>query len=270
MRTVAVIVMLCLSLVLCAHAPAQNPQAGDPDRSFELVKAKGTIVMGLDAAFPPMGFREKGSSEIVGFDIDLAREAARRLGLTVTPKAVPWNRIIPALNGGDVDVIWNGLSIVPERQQQMVFSKAYLESRQALVVVKGSKVRGKADLAGKKVGHQFGSSSERALRGDPATVNTLAEISAYPDNRRALDDLAAGRVDAVVMDEVTARYIITHKQGTFVILTDNFGTEQYGVGFRKGDIAFRDAVDKVLDEMKKDGTIDRIAKKWFGEKAVVK
>ncbi len=269
MRTVAAIMMLCLSLVLCAPAPAQNLQAGDADRSFETIKAKGTIVMGLDAAFPPMGFREKGGSEIVGFDIDLAREAARRLGLTVTPKAVPWNRIIPALNGGDVDVIWSGLSMVPERRQQMIFSKPYLESRQALVVGKGSKVRGKADLAGKKVGHQFGSSSERALRADPATVNTLKEISAYPNNQRALADLAAGRIDAVVMDEVAVRYIISHEQRAFVILTDNFGPEQYGVGFRKGDIAFRDAVDKVLDEMKKDGTVDRIAKKWFGG-AVIK
>ncbi len=269
MKTVAAIMMLCLGLVLCTPAPAQNEQAGDSDRSFELIKAKGTIVIGLDAAFPPMGFREKGSNEIVGFDIDLARETARRLGLTITPKTIAWNRIIPALNSGDVDVIWSGLSMVPERQRQMIFSKPYLESRQVLVVSKGSKIRGKADLAGKKVGHQFGSSSERALRADPATVNTLKEISAYPDNQRALDDLAAGRVDAVVMDEVAARYIISRKQGAFVILAGNFGTEYYGVGFRKGDIALRDAVDKALDEMRKDGTVDRTAKKWFG-KAVVK
>ena len=264
MKRVTAIMMVCLSFVLCVFASAQNPRAWDADRSFELIKGRGTIVLGLDASFPPMGFREKGGSEIIGFDIDLAREAARRLGLTITPKTIAWNKIIPALNGGDVDVIWSGLSMVPERQQQMIFSKPYLESRQALVVGKGSKIRGKADLAGKKVGHQFGSSSERALRRDPATVNTLKEISAYPNNQRALDDLAAGRIDAVVMDEVAVRYIIAHKQGDFVILTDNFGIEQYGVGFRKGDIAFRDAVDKVLDEMKKDGTVDRIAKKWFG------
>jgi len=72
------------------------------------------------------------------------------------------------------------------------------------------------------------------------------------------------------MDEVAARYIISRKQGAFVILADNFGTEQYGVGFRKDDIAFRDAVDKVLDEMKKDGTIDRIARKWFGKSVIGK
>lgn len=270
MKRVVAVMMFCVSFILCAFALAQNPQAADADRSFETIKAKGTIVLGLDASFPPMGFREKGSCEIVGFDIDLAREAARRLDLTITPKAVRWNRIIPALNGGDVDVIWSGLSMVPERQQQMIFSKPYLESRQTLIVGKGSKIRGKADLAGTKVGHQFGSSSERALRADPATVNTLKEISAYPDNQRALDDLATGRLDAVVMDEVAARYIISRKQGAFVILADNFGTEQYGVGFRKDDIAFRDAVDKVLDEMKKDGTIDRIARKWFGKSVIGK
>ena len=84
MKRVAAIMMFCLSFVLCAFALAQNPQAGDTDRSFEMVKARGAIVLGLDASFPPMGFREKGSSEIIGFDLDLAREAARRLGLTIT------------------------------------------------------------------------------------------------------------------------------------------------------------------------------------------
>jgi polar amino acid transport system substrate-binding protein len=271
MKTITAIMMLFLSFALCAAASAEKKQeGGDIDRSLERIKAKATIVIGLDDAFPPMGFREKGSNEIIGFDIDLARKAAERLGLTIVPKTVRWSRIIPALNSGDVDVIWNGLSIAPERQQQMIFSKPYLENRQTIVVKSGSKIRRKIDLAGKKVGHQFGSSSERALRADPKTVNTLTEISAYPDNQRALDDLAAGRIDAVVMDEVAARYVISRKEGVFVMLADNFGREYYGVGFRKGDAAFRDAIDRVLEEMKKDGTADAIAKKWFGEKTIVK
>jgi len=267
MRTTAVIMMLFLSFLVCTTA---YPQEGTADRSLELIKAKGTIVVGLDGAFPPMGFREKGSGEIVGLDIDLARKAAARLGLTITPKAIPWNRIIPSLNAGDVDVIWSGLTIVPERQQQMIFSKPYMVDRQAIVVRKGSKIHRKADLDGGKVGHQFGSSSERALRLDPATVNTLKEINAYPDNARALADLEAGRIDAVVMDEVAARYIISRKKGPFVMLSENFGTEYYGVGFRKGDVALRDAIDRVLEEMKKDGTADEIARKWLGASAIRK
>ena len=244
-------------------------QKSGADKSLDQIKAKGFFIVGLDDAFPPMGFREKGSDEIIGFDIDLAKKAAEKAGIKVIFKPVAWDGVILSLNKGDIDVIWNGLTITPEREKQIGFSKAYLDNRQIIVVKTSSAVKSKADLTGKTIGLQLGSSSETALNADQATVKKLKEVKKYSDNQLALLDLEAGRVDAVVVDEIVGRYSIAKKPGLFKVLTDNFGTELYGVGFRKNDASFRDAIDKALDEMKKDGSADEISKKWFGE-AIIK
>lgn len=240
------------------------------DVSLEQIKKKGSFVVGLDDAFPPMGFREKGSNEIVGFDIDLAKKAAEKLGVKVIFKPVVWDGVILSLNKGDIDVIWNGLTITADRQKQIGFSKPYLENRQVIVVRKGSAVKSKADLKGKIVGHQLGSSSETAINSDKATAATFKEIRKYQDNLLALMDLSSGRINAVVMDEIVARYNISKKPDAYELLKDDFGTEQYGVGFRMKDASFREALDKALDEMKTDGSADTISKKWFGETIIKK
>jgi polar amino acid transport system substrate-binding protein len=239
------------------------------DASLDQVKKKGFFIVGLDDAFPPMGFREKGSDEIVGFDIDLAKKAAEKLGVKVQFKPVAWDGVVLSLNKGDIDVIWNGLTITPEREKQIAFSKPYLDNRQIIVVKTASAVISKADLKGKTVGLQLGSSSENALNADKATVKILKEIKKYSDNQLALLDLAAGRVDAVIVDEIVGRYNIAKKPGVYRVLLDNVGTELYGVGFRKTDVSFTAALNAALDEMKKDGSADAISKKWFGE-AIIK
>jgi polar amino acid transport system substrate-binding protein len=239
------------------------------DKSFDDIKKKGVFVVGLDDAFPPMGFREKGSNEIVGFDIDLAKKAAEKLGVKAEFKPVSWDGIILSLNKGDIDVIWNGLTITDERAKQISFSKAYLENRQVIVVKKGSALKTKADLKGKIVGLQLGSSSETALNSDKATAATIKEIKKYQDNQLALLDLSSGRIAAVVIDEIVARYNISKKPNEYVLLSEDFGKETYGVGFRQKDASFRAALDKALDDMKKDGSADAISKKWFGE-AIIK
>ena len=239
------------------------------DKSLEQIKAKGVFVVGLDDAFPPMGFREKGSNEIVGFDIDLAKKAAEKLGVKVEFKPVAWDGIILSLNKGDIDVIWNGLTITPEREKQIAFSKPYLDNRQIIVVKTASKIQTKAELKGKTVGLQLGSSSENALNADKETAKSLKDVKKYSDNQLALLDLEAGRVDAVIVDEIVGRYNIAKKTGVYRVLSDNVGTEMYGVGFRKNDASFAAALDKALDDMKKDGSADAISKKWFGE-AIIK
>lgn len=240
------------------------------DKSLDQIKAKGSFVVGLDDAFPPMGFREKGSDDIVGFDIDLAKKAAEKLGVKVVFKPVAWDGIILSLNKGDIDVIWNGLTITPEREQKIRFSKPYLDNKQIIVVKTASALKDKAGLNGKTVGLQLGSSSEAALNSDSATAKTLKEVKKYSDNQLALLDLEAGRIDAVVVDEIVGRYNISKKPGVYRVLSDNFGTEAYGVGFRKNDLSFCNALDSVLSEMKKDGSADAISKKWFGEVIIKK
>jgi len=260
---------LCVAMaaIFAFVAGCSSKQSND---SFEKIKQDGVFVVGLDDAFPPMGFREKGTNDIVGFDIDLAKKAAEKMGLKVEFKPVAWDGVILSLNKGDIDVIWNGLTITPERQKQIAFSKPYLANRQVIVVKKGSKIKGKADLKGKVVGHQLGSSSENALNSDKQTVASLKEIRKYQDNMLALMDLSAGRIDAVVIDEIVVRYNMAKKPGEYVLLSEDFGTEDYGVGMRKSDVSFVAALDKALDEMKTDGSADAVSRKWFGEAIIRK
>ncbi len=268
------ILLISLVAVGCGSGDTGQEEQGEQqeqqeDLSLEEIKEKGKFVLGLDDSFPPMGFRdEKG--EIVGFDIDLAREVAERMGVEVELKPIDWSANILSLNNKDIDVIWNGLTITEQRQKEIEFSDPYLANRQIIVTQAGSDITTKADLAGKIVGVQLGSSAEEALNADTETAETLKEIMKYGNYTEALLDLKAGRVDAVVMDEVVGKYYISKKPGEYAIAEEDFGYEEYGIGFRKGDIAFRDEVNRILDEIIADGTAAEISKKWFGEDIVLK
>ncbi len=268
------IAVLALGLALLAGCgPSGSHHESGPvaakDPSFDTVQKKGKLIVGLDDSFPPMGYRDD-SGAIVGFDIDLAQEAAKRLGVAVEFKPVQWNGIIMSLNKGDIDVIWNGLTITEERQKQIIFSKPYLDNRQIIVVQVGSPITDKSSLAGKTVGLQLGSSSETALNSDREVASSLKDVRKYSANTEALMDLAAGRIDAVIVDEVVGRYYISRKPESYRILNDDFGAESYGIGFRKDDESLRDAIDRVLDEMKADGSADKISDQWFGDELVKK
>ncbi|TDT71402.1 amino acid ABC transporter substrate-binding protein (PAAT family) [Hypnocyclicus thermotrophus] len=241
--------------------------------SKDKVITKGKFVVGLDDTFAPMGFKdEKGN--IVGFDIDLAKEAAKRMNLNVEFKPTEWSGIIFALKGGNIDVIWNGLTITANRKKQINFTKPYLANRQSIVILNKNNIKSKQDLKNKIIGLQLGSSADTAVMSDSIYKN-LKNIKKYDSNIEALLDLEAGRIDAVVVDEIVARYYIAKKEKRenkkiYKVLNDDFGREEYGVGVRKGDKEFLDLLNKALDEMKKDGTTAKISKKWFGEDIVLK
>jgi polar amino acid transport system substrate-binding protein len=222
------------------------------------------IVVGLDDNFPPMGFRDEKNA-LVGFDIDLATEAGKRLGAEVTFKPIDWNAKEAELNGKRVDVLWNGLTITEERKANILFTTPYLENRQIIVVLDNSAIKNKAELAGKVLGVQDGSSAVEAVQKDEATAKSLKELKKFPDNVTALMDLSAGRLDALVVDEVVGRYYTAKKSGEYRVLEENFGTEDYGVGTRKDDAELMGKLQKALDDMKKDGSAAAISTKWFGK-----
>lgn len=255
-----VVLILSITLVGCGKKVEVD--------SLSLIKENGKFIIGLDDSFPPMGFRdEKG--EIVGFDIDLAKEVAKRMGVEVEFKPVDWDGIVLSLKNKDIDLIWNGLTITEKRKKEIYFSKVYLQNRQIIVVGNNSDIQFKSDLNGKVVGIQLGSSSEIALNGDADLVKSLKDIRKYSNNTEALMDLKAGRVNAVVVDEVVGRYYIAKKPNTYRVLAEDFGKESYGVGIRKSDISFKEELDRILDEMKADGTAKKIVLKWFGENIIV-
>lgn len=252
-----------------ADNTAGNNAAAEEDNSLQKVKDAGKLVLGLDDTFAPMGFRDE-NGEVVGFDIDLAKEVANRLGVTLEIKPIEWSSSILSLNKGDVDVLWNGVTINEARKQQINFSKPYLNNK--LVIVKAvddNTINSKDDLTGKVLGVQVGSNDE-ALTADPSSKNAK-EIRRYDVNVNAFLDLQAKRIDAVVIDEVAAQYYIAEKKAPFVVVENSPLTEElYGIGFRKSDAKLLAEVDKILDEMRADGTAAKISEKWFAKDIMLK
>lgn len=263
---VTILMMTLIASIILTGCSGATKTSGK-DTSLEDVKKAGKMVIGLDDAFAPMGFRDENNN-IVGFDVDLAKEAAKRMGVEPEFKPIAWESKEMELNSKKIDVIWNGLTITEERKKNMAFTDPYLENTQIIIVVKGSAIKGKADLAGKKVGVQTESSSQKAVEKDQDVFKSLEELVTYDDNLKALMDLKTGRIDAVVADEILGRYYIVKKPGEYEVLKENFGEEEYGIGLRLGDKALLDELQRVMNEMKEDGTAATISEKWFGENIV--
>ena len=242
------------------NAPANNASAASaPEQTATITK----MVIGLDDNFPPMGFRnDKG--EIVGYDVDMAREATKRMGIEVEFKPIDWSAKEAELTGKRVDVLWNGLTITEERKKNILFSQPYMQNHQIVIVTANSPIQSKADLKGKVVGVQDGSSAVPAIEAD-AISKSFKEMKKYGDNVTALMDLSTKRIDAVVVDEVVGRYYVAKKPTEYAVLEDNFGTEEYGVGMRKEDQALHGKLQAALVAMKADGTSAKIANQWFGK-----
>ncbi|WP_239326088.1 amino acid ABC transporter substrate-binding protein [Snodgrassella gandavensis] len=250
--------MAAVALAACGGESASGTTASSESK---------TVVMGLDDSFPPMGFRNE-KNELVGFDIDMAREAAKRAGLAVELKPIDWSAKESELNSKRVDMLWNGLTITPQRQQQLLLSKPYMDNHQIIVVRPDSGISTKAQLAGKVVGVQDGSSAVDAVEAEPNVAKSFKELKKYSDNVTALMDVSTKRVDALVVDEVVGRYYVAKKPDEYKVLSDDFGTEQYAVAFRKDDQALEQKIQAALDSMKADGTSAKIAAKWFGKDIV--
>lgn len=223
------------------------------------------IIIGLDDNFPPMGFKNE-KDEIVGFDIDLANEVVKRLGKKVEFKPIDWSSKEAQLKSGRISAIWNGLNITPEREKNMAFSKPYMESKQLIFVRKGEdNIQTPADLKGKVIGMQSGSTAEINLENDPEFAKTLKDVKKYADCIAAMMDLSNGRVDAIVTDEIVGRYYMSKRVGEFEVRSEPVGpVGSYGIGFAKDNTELRDEIQVVLDEMKKDGASAKISTKWFG------
>ena len=260
MKKIAAVALLTLGAVL-AGCSKQEPAA---PAAAPAPAAVTQIVVGLDDNFPPMGFRNE-KNELVGFDIDMAREAAKRLGLEVQFKPIDWSAKEAELSGKRVDALWNGLTITEERKQNIAFTAPYMENHQIIVVAAGSAIQTKADLAGKVVGAQEGSSAVDAIKKDGAVFQSFKEFKTFGDNVAALMDISTGRLDAVVVDEVVGRYYVAKKPQDYAVLDDHFGTEDYGVGLRKDDTDLHGKLDKALADMKADGVAAKIAEQWFGK-----
>ena len=260
MKKIFMAALLLVTMVFAGCGGGGGEQAKTDD-----AKKPDKIVIGLDDEYAPMGFKDE-QNKIVGFDVDLAKEAAKRLGTEVEFKAIDWNSKEAELKSGRIDIIWNGLDITPERQQNMLFSDPYMDNRQIVFVKKGNDqgITSEADLAGKTVGTQAGSTAEAYIAGNEALKTSLKEFKTYGDYVSAFMDLENGRIDALVCDEIVGRYAMSKQEGKFDALNVTVGpVSEFGIAFRKDDNELRDKVQKVFDEMVKDGAAKKISEQWF-------
>jgi len=229
------------------------------------VSTKEVLVVGLDDKFAPMGFRDE-RGEIVGFDVDLAKETAKRMGVMFEFKAIDWNNKEHELESGNIDLIWNALDITPERKEHILFSKPYMETRQIILVRKGNTqgIHSEGSLEGKRIGTQTGSSLETYINTNKAYKNSFAEFKTYDNFNDAFKALDENEVDALVCDEVLARYEINKSGDKFEIIGITVGPfSEIGIGFRKDDVELRDKVQAAFDRVVTDGTAKKISEKWF-------
>jgi polar amino acid transport system substrate-binding protein len=246
-----------------AFAGGKKDAPAGSDNSLQNILNKGKLVLGLDDSFPPMGFRNE-NNEIVGYDIDLAREVTARLKVDLVTQPIDWNAKEQELATGEIDCIWNGFIITEKRKQVLTFTKPYLKNAQVVIVKSTSPVKTLADLAGKIAGLQAGSTSVDALDEAPAFKASLKEVIEYKDYLTALMDLDVGGAEAIIIDLVVANDNIQRSGKSFRILDETLGAEEVGIGFRKGDQALADKIWETLEAMAKDGTMGRITSKWFG------
>ena len=272
--SLAVFAMMMVAMLAvfagCSSSSDTNSGTADSgtaqDNSLQNVLDKGTLVLGLDDSFPPMGFRDENNN-IVGFDIDVATEVANRMGVELKLQPIEWSTKEMELNTGSVDCLWNGLSIDDERKQAMDLSEPYMTNRMVLVVLNDSEYTDQAAVAGKTIGVQNGSTAEKILE-ESDFSKTIGNTIGFKDNVTAFMELETKGIDAIFMDEVVANYAITSQNKDFKVLEDGLTEEEYAVGFKKGNTALKNEVQKYIDEMKADGTMTQISEKWFGKDVV--
>lgn len=245
-----------------AAAPAAE-ETEAPETEGEAQEAGGTLIVGFDQEFPPMGFIGD-DGEYTGFDLELAQEVAKRLGLSYKAQPIAWDSKDMELESGNIDCIWNGFTMTG-REDAYTWSDPYMENAQVFVVKADSGIESPADLAGKIVEVQMDSSGQKALEADPELSGSFAQLITTPDYNTAFMDLEQGAVDAVCMDIIVASYQIREREADMVILDEALASEDYGIGFKKGNTELRDQVNDTLLEMAEDGTLAQISEKWFGE-----
>ena len=248
-----------------ASASADAQDAGMPETADD-----GTLVVGFDASFPPYGYQDE-NGDYVGFDLDLAAEVAKRRGWKIVLQPIDWDSKDMELESGTIDCIWNGFTMSDERLDKYEWSKPYVDNSQVFVVAADSGIETQADLADKIVTVQTDSSALEALDSEDskALTDSFAELVIVPDYNTAFLNLESGAVEAVAMDIGVAEYQIESRGDAYKILDEELISEQYGVGFLKGNTKLRNEVQETLDEMAEDGKFTEIAEEWGLQDAVI-
>ncbi|MBO5373438.1 MAG: amino acid ABC transporter substrate-binding protein [Lachnospiraceae bacterium] len=227
-------------------------------------KSDDTFIVGFDQNFPPFGY-VGDDGEFTGFDIEMATECGERMGKEVVLQPIDWDAKDMELEAGTIDCIWNGFTM-NGREDQYTWTDSYMDNSQVVVTKVDSGITALADLEGKIVEVQKESSAQSALESEENAelLASFAEFLQVGEYNTAFMDLESGAVDAIAIDIGVAKFQLEGKEDQYIILEETISSEQYGVGFLKGNEELRDEVQSTLMEMVEDGTFAEISEKYFG------
>ena len=224
-----------------------------------------TFTVGFDAEYPPYGYMDD-NGDYTGFDLELAQAVCDMEGWELVKTPINWNSKDMELNSGSIDCIWSGFTM-NGREDDYTFSIPYVDNSQVMVVAEDSGINSLEDLSGKIVGVQAASAALTLLQseeegGQKALADTFANLQEFPDYNSAFVELQAGSIDAVAMDIGVANYQLKTRGEGFKIIEEPLNTEQYAIGFKKGNTELCDIVNKDLEELTNNGTVAELAEKY--------
>ncbi len=262
LAVIMALVMMTAVFAACGKEKTDTPKTSD-------TPAKQKLIVGFDAEFPPYGFvAADGSYD--GFDLAVAKELCKRLGWDFEAVAIDWNSKDKELAAGNINCIWNGFTYTG-REDEYTWSDPYVDNSIVLVVKADSGIKTLEDLKGKVVMAQAASSAVDAINKNEnfkALIKDGAPVE-LADYALGFAELKMGTVDAIAADVGVAKYQIANNEGEYVILEEPISTEQYAVGFLKGNTELRDAVNAELIKMAEDGTMKKIGENYVDDGLVL-
>jgi ABC-type amino acid transport/signal transduction systems, periplasmic component/domain len=260
-------------LAIAAFVVSMFPVPAAAGENLPGLTTQGRLVVGLDDTFAPMGFRDTAGN-LVGFDIDLAKAVGEAMGLEIVFQPVEWNAKEMELAAKNVDCLWNGMSRTKEREASMTLSQSYLNNRLVVMTVPEVEITALEQLADYQVGTQAASSSLEMVKASPVYSLIEEKLHEYGTYDECILDMKAGRIQAMVVDEVLGQYKNNNLGTAFRISSVDFGDDLYVIGFRRdADNAdneqLRKAVETGLKAVIASGKAEEISKKWFGANLVL-
>ena len=261
--------LLTLFLTACTQ------KASDPKQdNWDKYQEQGTITIGFDNTFVPMGFEEK-NGQYTGFDIDLAQAVSEKLGFKVQFQPIDWDMKETELQNGTIDAIWNGYSATDERREKVAFSIPYMENQQVLVAKKSQQIRSVEEMKDKTLGAQAGSSGYLDFEAQPDLLKNRVQdqkANQYQSFNEALIDLKNDRIDALLIDRVYANYYLQSEGilNDYNVFSAGFESESFAVGVRPADKRLLQDLNQAFIALYQEGKFQEISQKWFGEDVATK
>ncbi|GAA5345085.1 transporter substrate-binding domain-containing protein [Planifilum fimeticola] len=247
------------ALTACSDTPPQV-ESKQTDRLLEEIKERGEIRIGTEGTYKPFSFRDEKTNELTGYDVDVAREVAKRLGVKASFVETPWDAMMTGLKTGRFDTVANQVGITEERKKTFDFSDPYTISYAQIVVHEDNDtIKGIEDLKGKRAGQTPTSNYGKMAK------EAGAEIVAYEDMMSSMRDLAAKRVDASINDRLAIAEMMKAVDLPLKTVGEPFEKSEMAFPVPKGNEDLVREINKALEAMRRDGTLSKISRKWFGE-----